>query len=171
MNAITAKYYESPFGTLLLGSHGEKLILCDWKEGRRRQSIDERLRKQFSAGFRWGTSDVIEKACSQLDEYFGHRLISFDLPLSFVGTDFQRRVWNELLGIPYGTTLSYGEVARRIGMPRAVRAVANACGANAISVIVPCHRVTGRDNLLTGYGGGLEVKRGLLTFEGVILDI
>lgn len=95
----------------------------------------------------------------------------FDVPLLFVGTDFQKTVWNELLNIPFGTTVSYGEMARRIGMPKAVRAVANANGANAMSIFVPCHRVIGSNRSLTGYGGGLEAKQqnarigGLLFFQ------
>ncbi|WP_302027335.1 methylated-DNA--[protein]-cysteine S-methyltransferase, partial [uncultured Duncaniella sp.] len=90
-----------------------------------------------------------------------------DIPLLFVGTEFQKRVWNELLTIPYATPLSYGELARRIGMPSAVRAVANANGANAISIFVPCHRIIGTDRSLTGYGGGLPAKRHLLDVEGI----
>ena len=90
------------------------------------------------------------------------------MPLLFVGTDFQKTVWNELLKIPFGTTVSYGEMARRIGMPKAVRAVANANGANAISILAPCHRVIGSDHSLTGYGGGLDVKRALLELEGIL---
>lgn len=83
----------------------------------------------------------------------------------FVGTAFQKRVWSELLRVPYGATVSYGEMARNIGMPKAVRAVANANGANPISIIAPCHRVIGSDGSLTGYGGGLETKRFLLELE------
>ena len=83
-------------------------------------------------------------------------------------TDFQKKVWDELLKIPYGQTISYGEMARRIGMPKAVRAVANANGANAISILAPCHRVIGSDGSLTGYGGGLAAKRMLLELEAVL---
>ena len=89
----------------------------------------------------------------------------------FVGTDFQKTVWNELLNIPYGHTVSYGEIARRIGMPKAVRAVANANGANSISIFAPCHRVIGSDNSLTGYGGGINAKRMLLELEAKSLMI
>ena len=86
----------------------------------------------------------------------------------FVGTDFQKKVWNFLLSIPFGKTISYGEMARQIGLPKAVRAVANANGANSISVFAPCHRVIGSDSSLTGYGGGLDAKRLLLELEGVL---
>ena len=119
----------------------------------------------LNAEFQEGFSDVIEIAQKQLDEYFHRERRDFDLPLLFVGTDFQKKVWCELLNIPYGTFISYGEMARRLGMPKAVRALANANGANALSVIVPCHRVVGSDGSLTGYGGGLERKRFLLDLE------
>lgn len=87
----------------------------------------------------------------------------------FAGTDFQKTVWNELLKIPFGNTISYAEMARRIGMPKAVRAVANANGANSISIFAPCHRVIGSDHSLTGYGGGLDAKRTLLKLEGIAI--
>ena len=92
----------------------------------------------------------------------------FDVPLLFVGTEFQKTVWNFLLTIPFGKTISYGEMARQIGLPKAVRAVANANGANSISIFAPCHRVIGSDRSLTGYGGGLEAKRLMLELDGVL---
>ena len=91
------------------------------------------------------------------------------MPLLLVGTDFQRQVWNALLQIPYGTTMSYGALAQRLGSATAVRTVANAVGANAISIFVPCHRVVGSDGMLTGYAGGLEAKRSLLDLEQTAL--
>ena len=112
-----------------------------------------------------GTSEVIEKAARQLDEFFAGKRKEFDVPLLFVGTDFQKTVWNELLEIPFGKTVSYGEMAQRIGMSKAVRAVANANGANSISIFAPCHRVIGSDRSLTGYGGGLPAKKFLLELE------
>ena len=93
--------------------------------------------------------------------------VQFDIPMLFAGTDFQKKVWHKLLEIPYGVTISYGELATQLGMPKAVRAVANANGANAISIIVPCHRVIGSDHSLTGYGGGLAAKKKLLELESV----
>jgi methylated-DNA-[protein]-cysteine S-methyltransferase len=110
-------------------------------------------------------SPVLERAVEQLDEYFAGLRSEFDVPLLFVGTDFQKMVWRELLRIPYGDLISYGEVATRIGRPKSVRAVANANGANAISVFVPCHRVIGTDGSLTGYAGGMAVKEFLLKLE------
>lgn len=151
----------------MLGSYGEKLCLCDWQEEKHRGLVDNRLKRMLKAEFEEGMSPVIEMAMSQLDEYFAGKRKVFDVPLLFVGTDFQIKVWNDLLNIPYGKTVSYGEMARNIGMPKAVRAVANANGANAMSIFAPCHRVIGSDKTLTGYGGGLSAKEYLLRLEGV----
>jgi methylated-DNA-[protein]-cysteine S-methyltransferase len=101
----------------------------------------------------------------QLEDYFAGRLTEFDLPLSLIGTPFQRRVWAALLDIPFGQTVSYGQLADRIGRPTAARAVGLANGRNPIGIIVPCHRVVGSSGDLTGYGGGLERKEQLLAFE------
>lgn len=115
------------------------------------------------------TSPVIELSVAQLDEYFSGKRHDFDIPLLFAGTDFQKMVWNALLDIPYGMTVSYSEMARQIGRPEAVRAVANANGANAISIFAPCHRVIGSDRTLTGYGGGLDAKEYLLKLENALM--
>lgn len=165
---IKTKRYESPCGILLLGSYEDKLCLCDWQKEKHHDYVSRRLKRFLQTDFEEGTSEVIEKAVRQLDDFFAGKRKEFDVPLLFVGTDFQKTVWNELLKIPFGTTVSYGEMARRIGMPKAVRAVANANGANAISILAPCHRVIGSDHSLTGYGGGLDVKRTLLELEGVL---
>ena len=101
----------------------------------------------------------------QLDAYFAGTLTRFEIPIRLDGTDFQRRVWTQLLEIPYGETISYGELARRLGNPNASRAVGLANGRNPIAVIVPCHRVIGADGTLTGYGGGLDRKVWLLDHE------
>ena len=164
-NYIVIKHLSFPYGEMILGSFDGKLCLCDWVNGRRRITVDQRLQRILNANYVEGSSDVIERAKYQLDEYFLNKRREFDIPLLFVGTDFQKKVWNELLKIPYGATVSYGELAMRIGMPNAVRAVANANAVNALSIIAPCHRVIGRDGSLTGYGGGLERKRFLLEFE------
>lgn len=165
-NIIKTKCYESPCGILMLGSFGDKLCLCDWQVEKHRDHVDRRLKRILNAEFEEGRSEVIEKAVGQLDEFFAGKRREFNVSLLFVGTDFQKTVWNELLKIPFGKTISYGEMARRIGMPKAVRAVANANGANSMSIFAPCHRVIGSDHSLTGYGGGLEAKRKLLELEG-----
>lgn len=167
-NIIRIKRYESPCGVLMLGSFGDKLCLCDWQVEKHRDHVDRRLKRMLNAEFKEETSEVIEKAGKQLDEFFAGKRKEFDVPLLFVGTDFQKTVWNELLKIPFGKTISYGEMARRIGRPKSVRAVANANGANSMSIFAPCHRVIGSDHSLTGYGGGLEAKRILLKLESVL---
>ena len=164
-NIINIVRYLFPCGEMILGSFDGKLCLCDWADGKRRATTDQRLQRILNADYVEGSSDVIEMARQQLNEYFLNQRREFDIPLLFVGTDFQKKVWNELLKIPYGTTISYSELAKRIGMPKSVRAVANANAVNALSIIVPCHRVIGSDGSLTGYGGGVDRKRFLLDFE------
>jgi methylated-DNA-[protein]-cysteine S-methyltransferase len=104
-------------------------------------------------------------AVAQLEDYFAGRLREFDVPLALTGTPFQRQVWDLLVSVPYGRTVTYGELARRLGRPSAARAVGLANGHNPVSIIVPCHRVVGATGDLTGYGGGLDRKRHLLDFE------
>ena len=164
-NTIITQSYVSPCGSLLLGTFDGRLCLCDWRTEKQRHSVANRLKKMLCAEFEEGTNGVLEMAVGELDEYFEGKRCEFDIPLLFVGTDFQKQVWNDLLCIPYGKTTSYAEMASRIGKPRAVRAVANANGANAISIFAPCHRVIGKDHSLTGYGGGLQVKKMLLELE------
>ena len=167
-NKIITCKYESPCGTLMLGSYNDRLCLCDWQVERHRNHVDNRLCRILDAEWVEGTSPIIERAMMQLDEYFTGQRQEFDIPLLWVGTDFQKKVWDRLLTIPYGHTLSYGEMARQIGQPKAVRAVANANGANAISIFAPCHRVIGSDHTLTGYGGGLTTKEYLLRLENAL---
>jgi methylated-DNA-[protein]-cysteine S-methyltransferase len=109
--------------------------------------------------------DAFARVAGQLDEYFAGERLEFDVPMALEGTDFQRRVWSELCAIPYGETISYGELARRVGNPKASRAVGLANGRNPIAVIVPCHRVIAADGSLGGYGGGADRKVHLLELE------
>lgn len=164
-NTIKTTRYQSPCGVLLLGSLGERLCLCDWQIESRRERVDRRLKRLLRARFEPGASAVLEKAVGQLDEFFARQRRQFDVPLLFAGTEFQNAVWRELLKIPFAETISYREMACRIGMPLSVRAVANANGANALSLFAPCHRVIGSDGSLTGYGGGLRAKKFLLELE------
>lgn len=132
--------------------------------------VERRLQRLLNARFVETEGDVIAETARQLDEYFAGERRKFDIPLILSGTTFQITVWKALLQIPYGTTVSYSELARKINMPNAVRAVANANGANAISIFVPCHRVIGNDGSLTGYAGGLNVKKYLLALEKTYLS-
>ena len=108
---------------------------------------------------------LIKEACMQLVEYFNGQRISFDLPICPDGTDFQKSVWNGLLQIPYGQTWTYGQMAQYLNRPRASRAVGGACHNNPIAIVIPCHRVVGANGNLTGFGGGLEMKKWLLALE------
>jgi methylated-DNA-[protein]-cysteine S-methyltransferase len=119
-----------------------------------------------------GSSPVLAEAARQLDAYFQGELVTFDLPLELQGTEFQRRCWLALASIPYGQTVSYGEQARRLGFGNdAARAVGAANGQNPLPLVLPCHRVIGADGSLTGFGGGLHVKRFLLEHEGALLPL
>ena len=119
-----------------------------------------------------GSSPVLDEAARQLEAYFTGELVAFDLPLELRGTDFQRQCWLALGTIPYGQTVSYGEQARRLGLGSdQARAVGAANGANPLPIVLPCHRVIGADGSLTGFGGGLHVKRFLLELEGALLPL
>ena len=164
-NVICVQRYHSPCGDLMLGSFEGRLCLCDWAIGERPDFIGGRLRRVLKAGIVDAPSDTVCMAFSQLDEYFKGVRREFDIPLLFAGTGFQKKIWDKIQEIPYGGTVSYGELAMMAGMPSAVRATANAVGANAISVFVPCHRVIGGDGSLTGYAGGLAAKKMLIELE------
>lgn len=165
MNIISICSYKSPLGELILGAINGKLCLADWRYRKMRQTIDRRMQSILKGEYREGDSPVLAKAREQLDEYFSGRRKSFDLPLELAGSDFQVMVWKALQEIPYGKTSSYQALADRIGKPNAVRAVANANRANALSIIVPCHRIIGKNGALVGYAGGLRAKEKLLMLE------
>lgn len=158
----------SPLGPLLLGSIGDELLLCDWKYGRHRNAIERRLERLVTAERQTGTSPVIRETQRQLQAYFDSRLSVFSLPIHHVGTAFQHAVWEEIMRVPFGQTRTYGELAARIGNPNGVRAVGTAVGHNALSIIVPCHRIVGTNGTLTGYGGGLDIKTALLRLERIV---
>lgn len=163
---IRVQHYQSQCGELILGSYEGKLCLCDWTlDEERRKMIDKRIQMLLHARYEAGTSETIATAITQLDEYFSKNRTAFDVPLLLLGTDFQKAVWRELLKVPYGTTESYGGLSSQLGNPKAVRAVAAANGANAISIFVPCHRIIGSNQKLTGYAGGLQAKKTLLELE------
>ncbi|MGM9868678.1 MAG: methylated-DNA--[protein]-cysteine S-methyltransferase [Sodaliphilus sp.] len=165
VTGIVVRRWASPCGVLLLGSVGHQLCLCDWEERKHRLRVDRKLTTALKMEYRKGTSEVIAHTIAELDAYFAGSLHDFSVPTLQVGTEFQQRVWRQLQQIPYGATTTYAQIADAIGQPQAVRAVANAIGANPISIIVPCHRVVGANNSLTGYAGGITAKRTLLQIE------
>ena len=153
-------FMDSPYGKLLLsGADGQLGLLAFWEA---QQSLYE------SALSSWAEKAApFLQAIRQLDEYFSGSRQSFDLPLRIQGTDFQQRVYAALRRIPYGEVCTYGDVAQTIGQPKAVRAVGSANNRNQLPIIVPCHRVIGRQGKLVGYSAGLDVKKRLLQQEGV----
>jgi len=165
MNKIHIQYFKTTFGELIIGSLNEYLCLCDWRYRKMRLEIDDRIQSILGAKYSEENSDIIKRTIDQLQEYFNKERQEFTIPLQFAGTDFQKRVWEELLKIPYGKTETYMGLTQRLGDEKAIRAVASANGANAVSIIVPCHRIIGSKGDLTGYAGGIRVKRKLLQLE------
>ncbi len=162
---IVTTVYSTPVGELVLGSFEGHLCLCDWRYRTQRTLVDQRIQQGLGAAFQEGSSDVLDQAKSELAEYFAGSRQTFSVPCVTVGTGFQKLVWSELQTIPYGKTVSYHDLAVRLGKLTAIRAVAAANGANALSVIVPCHRVIGASGELVGYAGGLRAKQKLLELE------
>jgi len=156
MNKTYYSWFDSPVGALLLAGTNSGLKLVSFSAGKRRKGIDNEW-SEDNAAF----TEVVD----QLQSYFAGERRSFDLPLVLEGTDFQKRIWTALQNIPYGETVSYKMLAERVGSPKAVRAVGAANGANPIPIIIPCHRVIGNDGSLTGFGGGLPLKKKLLELE------
>jgi len=162
MTATVYTKFESPVGTLLLAGDADSLRLVTF-ENSKHAAPPQADWKQDRAPF----AEVIR----QFQSYFRGELKEFDLPLALEGTGFQLRVWNTLRTIPYGETISYAQLAERIGNPKAVRAVGLANGSNPIPIIIPCHRVIGSDGSLTGFGGGLSTKKMLLELESKQLSL
>ena len=168
MQMICLQTYQSPCGELILASIGNELCLCDWHGMPCAERNLQRIKRAILADFRMDNSPILERTRRQLDEYFAGNRKVFEIPLHPVGTDFQLQVWNTLQAIPYGETITYGEIAQAIGNPKGVRAVAQAIGANGIDILIPCHRVIGNNHSLTGYTGGLDKKRFLLVLEVIL---
>jgi methylated-DNA-[protein]-cysteine S-methyltransferase len=155
-NPMFSRAVDTPIGTLGLVGSDAGLSRVLWS----------------AQGLPGETSAVLDDAAAQLHAYFAGDLIEFDLPLDLDGTEFQRQCWLALATIPYGQTVSYGEQARRLGLgPDAARAVGAANGQNPLPLVLPCHRVIGADGSLTGFGGGLHLKRFLLEHEGALLPL
>ena len=165
MYHINIQFYKTKYAEFILGSFENKLCLLDFRYRKMRTTIDNRLKKGFNAKFIEQDDKILKTTRKQLNEYFKMERKEFNIPLITIGTDFQKSVWETLLKVPYGTTATYLQLAKDINNEKAVRAVANANGANAISIIIPCHRIIGSNGELTGYGGGLPVKKRLLTLE------
>ncbi len=157
--------YDTPCGEIILGSTDDKLCLCDWVKSRHRRTVDNRIQKTLLSRYMEGETPVMDEAKKQLAEYFDGKRRSFDLEVHLTGTDFQRKVWDFISKIPYGTTKSYAQLTCEVASESDIRAVSNAVGSNALSLIIPCHRVIGSRGQLTGYAGGLLAKQYLLDLE------
>lgn len=149
-------YYDSPIGWLELSASDNALRAIHFLETKPNRYSEN-------------TNRITQRAMGQLSEYFNGNRTRFSIPLNAEGTDFQVSVWNELKNIPYGQTITYGELAKKLGDPNKVRAVGKANGQNPIPIIVPCHRVIGADDSLVGYAGGVARKQYLLKHEGALL--
>jgi len=165
MNQINIQEYKTKYAHFILGSFDNKLCLLDFRYRKMRTTVDNRLKKGFDAEFVEKDDEILRETKKQLDEYFEMKRKKFDIPIITTGSDFQQSVWKALLKVPYGTTSTYLQLARDIDNEKAVRAVASANGANSIGIIIPCHRIIGSDGSLTGYGGGLPLKKRLLKLE------
>jgi methylated-DNA-[protein]-cysteine S-methyltransferase len=158
---ITFRFHATPVGALLLAADAAGLRHIEFPESRHPTA-------HVGDGWREGDNGVLQETRRQLDEYFAGQRRGFELPLAPHGTPFQLQVWRTLATIPYGETISYAQLAARVGRPNAMRAVGAANGRNPLPLVLPCHRVIGADGSLTGFGGGLPTKRYLLTLEGAL---
>ncbi|SEA29256.1 methylated-DNA--[protein]-cysteine S-methyltransferase [Microbulbifer marinus] len=150
--------YSTRFGEVLIAADERGLVALEFHRDGHATRVGQDWQRR--------ASELTDRAAQQLTEYFAGERRDFELPLNPRGTEFQRRVWDALLRIPYGETRSYREQAETLGNLKAIRAVARANGANPIAIVIPCHRVIGADGTLTGYAGGLDMKARLLSLEG-----
>lgn len=162
---IAIQYWKSPVGELIIGVYNNQICLCDWRYRKMRNAIDIRIQKALKLKYTEEKHDLHSELIKQLQEYFSKERQVFDLPLLLIGTEFQKNIWNLLLEIPFGKTFSYKDLAIKYGDVKVVRALATANGANAMSIIIPCHRVIGAKGNLVGYAGGLSAKQKLLSLE------
>ncbi|MCQ2973947.1 MAG: methylated-DNA--[protein]-cysteine S-methyltransferase [Bacteroidales bacterium] len=168
MNSIFLKQIQSPIGQLLLGDYDDTLCYCGFGIDILNKNLTK-IAKSLKSDLVFQDTNLLKMAHFQLDEYFAKKRTYFNLPFYFVGSDFQRDVWTELIDLSYGKTISYLQLAEQCEHPKSVRAVANAVGANNLPIFVPCHRVISSNGSIGGYSGGIEKKRFLLSIENVVL--
>jgi methylated-DNA-[protein]-cysteine S-methyltransferase len=165
MNKINVQHHRTGIGELILGSSGGRLCLLGFGHEEMGGAVGGRIKKSLSAVLVERDDEILARTRQQIDEYLNGRRREFDIPLLLLGTDFQKRVWESLMKVPYGSTSTYRRIAEEMDSPKAVRAVGNACKANPIAIIVPCHRIIGSNGTLVGYGGGISLKEELLKLE------
>lgn len=164
-DCIYLAWIESPLGPLIAGATDESLVLLEFTDRRMLEAQFETLRRHFGKPLVPGDNPILRRVRKELKDYFKGKLKKFSVPVEFPGSEFQRRVWKELQRLPYGTTVSYHQLARRINAPDAQRAVGHSNGLNRIAIVIPCHRVVNADGKLGGYGGGVWRKQALLELE------
>ncbi|HOG04716.1 MAG TPA: methylated-DNA--[protein]-cysteine S-methyltransferase [Paludibacter sp.] len=162
---LNITYVDTDLGLMIACASKKGICMFEFADQEHIELQISRISKAFKVTLLEGENPHFDTLRQQLKEYFKGERKEFNIPLDLVGTDFQKKVWKSLIEIPYGSTISYGEQAKLIGKPKAVRAVANANAKNKVSIILPCHRVIGADGKLTGYGGGLWRKEKLLELE------
>lgn len=182
MDDYLSRDLHTPLGDLLFLIKNNRLVFCRWENKGKAKDLISRFKEKSTdaslktitiykpdpkvSPLRFGSNlEASFEIDRQLKAYFRGELKEFSIPLVLYGTDFQLKVWNEISKIPYGSTVSYADIARRIGNPKAVRAVAQACGKNPISIIIPCHRVVGSNGSTGGYNWGIDCKLALLNLE------
>ncbi|MBL7771954.1 MAG: methylated-DNA--[protein]-cysteine S-methyltransferase [Chitinophagaceae bacterium] len=164
--SIDCAYYKSPVGDLIIGVYNDAVCMIDWKYRKMRSQIDQRICSFFKSEYIFQGHPLHDVVTHELEAYFQKQVTTFSFPLNLAGTSFQCEIWKLLQQIPYGKTLSYLQLAKLYGNELAIRAVASANGANAISIVIPCHRIIGSKGELTGYAGGIQAKKKLLQLEG-----
>ena len=164
MATVRHRRIDTPLGTYVLAA-GDDTLIGVWREAQKHFPVIARLGDPAD-----GDHPILDAAAAQLLEYLNGERTAFDLPMAPVGTPFQHRVWDQLQQIPFGSTTTYGAIARALDSPRAAQAVGAAVGSNPLSIVVPCHRVLASNGALTGYAGGMETKRALLHLEGVRME-
>jgi AraC family transcriptional regulator of adaptative response/methylated-DNA-[protein]-cysteine methyltransferase len=162
---VLVRWLESPLGPLVAGATEEGVCLLEFTDRRQLEGQCREVRRRFGCEIAPGSNEHLDRLAAELNDYFAGSARGFSVPLVAPGTSFQKRVWQELLRIPYGRTISYEELARRVESPRAIRAVGTANGTNRIAIVIPCHRVVNKGGKLGGYGGGLWRKQFLLDLE------
>lgn len=162
---IYSQIIDTPLGEMKAYATGKGLFFLNFLDKENSKKMLQQVLKKINATFIDEENTIIVQTRQELTEYFNRKRQIFQTPLHIIGTDFQKQVWKTIQSIPYGKTISYSEEAEQMQRPEAVRAVANANARNRISIIIPCHRIIGRDGSLRGYNGGMERKKKLLQFE------
>lgn len=167
-NVINVAKISSNLGEILLAERGNRLCIVEFSHNKRFEKALDSISKEYGAVVKKRKTDLLKMAEKQLKLYFTGKLKKFNLPMEYTGTDFQVSVWKQLKKIPFGKTVEYGWVADKTGSPGGARATGGAIGRNKLSIVIPCHRVIGKNGSLTGFGGGIWRKEWLLKHEGAL---